>query len=479
MKKIIIMITLFLLLISTGYSETGKKNATIIPVSGMIDPGLKTFIERATDEAVAASTDIIIYEMDTFGGEVEAALEISDIITAIPDSILTIAYVKTKAISAGALIALSCNKLVMKQNTTIGDCAPIMQGQEGPKMLGEKFQSPLRAKFRSLAKKNNYPSRLAEAMVSDNLEIIRIETPDGEKDISGTEFNDLNEKEKLAIVKKRTIVEKGKLLTMDAHEARELGFTGLIVDTFDDLLKSYNIQKPLKTMEITRSEASVRFIRKVAPVLMLIGLAGIGLEIKSPGLIWPAAIGIFCLGLVFGSQYLVGMANYIELILFAAGVILLFIEINFIPGFGVFGVTGLVLVFISLILSFQNFVLPKPEFPWQMETLENNLLRVAFSVIGSLVLFLIMGKWLVTSSGLRRLVLNDSEMKTEGYVAAQTGIDSLLGKQGIAESTLRPAGTAIIEKIRYDVITNGEFIEKGTALKVTSTQGNRIVVEKL
>jgi len=144
----IVLVVLFL-----GSALFGR--AVVIPIEKDIESGLVTFLKRAIADADTLNPEVIIFEVNTFGGRVDAALEIVTLISDIKTP--TVAYVKEKAISAGALIALACGDLYMKENTTIGDCAPITIGQEGPKLMGEKFQSPLRAKFRALAKKKRVP----------------------------------------------------------------------------------------------------------------------------------------------------------------------------------------------------------------------------------------------------------------------------------------------------------------------------------
>ena len=165
-----VVLCLSLFLTGPGLAADTSKDVYVIPVSGDVEPAMAAYIERAVQEAGTDPETTIILELDTFGGRVDSALKIVETMTAI-NGPRTIAFVKNKAISAGALIALSCNTLVMQPNTTIGDCAPISFSQEGAKMLGEKFQSPLRAKFRTLARRNGYPLALAESMVSAHLEI--------------------------------------------------------------------------------------------------------------------------------------------------------------------------------------------------------------------------------------------------------------------------------------------------------------------
>ncbi|MBD3393885.1 MAG: serine protease, partial [Chitinivibrionales bacterium] len=152
--------------------DTTPKTVFVVPVTGNVDPGMAAFIARGAREASTEADALLVIEMDTFGGRVDAALQIVDTLLNTP--VETVAFVKTKAISAGALIALSCRRLVMKHTTTIGDCAPIALSNEGPRMLGEKFQSPLRAKFRTIARRNGYPETLAESMVTADMQVHKV-----------------------------------------------------------------------------------------------------------------------------------------------------------------------------------------------------------------------------------------------------------------------------------------------------------------
>ena len=151
-----------------------KKQAVWIKLEGDVDPAMYEFCARAIGEAIEKKPDYIVFEINTFGGRLDAAFDLVDTIMAVkgPE---TIALVKKKAISAGSLIALACKKLYMLEATTIGDCAPIVQGGDGtPQIVGEKIQSPLRAKFRNLAQRNGYPELLASSFVTPELEVLEL-----------------------------------------------------------------------------------------------------------------------------------------------------------------------------------------------------------------------------------------------------------------------------------------------------------------
>ncbi|MBW1897788.1 MAG: serine protease, partial [Deltaproteobacteria bacterium] len=345
---------------------------------------MASFIERALQDA--SDGEIAVLEIDTFGGRVDSALKIVDLILD-THQIKTIAYVSKKAISAGALIALSCDELVMKRNTTIGDCAPITFSKEGPKMMGEKFQSPLRAKFRALAKQNGYPEALAESMVTPDMEVLEVKMAEKTVYMDSVDFEDLSPLQKKKIISKKTVVKKGELLTMDDSEASLLGFSRMSVANIDEFIKKIGIKEyQIVKIEQKWSETLSRFINSIASVLLLIGLAALYIELKAPGFGAPGIIGVVCLALVFLNQYIVGLADYTELIAIAIGFVLLGFELFVIPGFGIAGVAGIIFIAVGMILAFQDFVIPKPEFPWEADLLAGNVIQVLGSFLAAFVI---------------------------------------------------------------------------------------------
>ena len=224
--RLIFILAGFITLLSwaVGFSLEKKHKVYVIPVSGTVEPGMAAYVKRALEDIKDETDAVIVFKMDTFGGRVDAALDIVDTVSSIPKG-KTIAYVEKRAISAGALIALSSNLLFMKDNTIIGDCAPIINTQEGQKMAGEKVQTVLRAKFRALAKRNNYPVKLSESMVSLDMEIYKIVMDGKTQFIDKKAWDDFTDAEKEKISFKKTIVAKGELLTMDDAEAFDLKFS--------------------------------------------------------------------------------------------------------------------------------------------------------------------------------------------------------------------------------------------------------------
>ena len=377
------------------------------------------------------------------------------------------------------MIALACNDLVMKHHTTIGDCAPISYSNEGPKVMGEKFQSPLRAKFRTLARRNGYPETLAESMVTAEMEVYEVKMPDKTLYLDSSEYADLSPKDKDKILSKRTVVAKGELLTMDDTEAKELGFSRMSVSDIDEMLRQLGVGAYEKTrVEQTWSETFVRFIGMAAPILMMIGLAALYTELKAPGFGIPGIIGVTLLALVFLNQYLVGLADYTELLIIVLGVVLLGFELFVIPGFGIAGISGLLCITIGMILTLQDFVIPDPSFPWQWELLTKNIIQV----LGALVFAVI------TALLFLRYVFPRLSVVVRGpYLSATLGnshADSVeamgahVGDSGMAMTFLRPSGKVKISGEIFDVVTDGEFMEKDTPVTITAIKGNRIIVSR-
>ena len=471
-------ILLFCAALSAQVDSVGgiRKKIIIIPVSGNVDPALAAFIGRALRDYPSDDSTLFILEMDTFGGRVDAALKIVDTLSSLPKG-STVAFVKNRAISAGALIALACSKLVMRHNTTIGDCAPITVSNEGPKMLGEKFQSPLRARFRALAKRNNYPPLLAESMVTAEMIVIKITMPDTVLYLDSAGLADLPPDRKKRIVSRETIVRRGELLTMDNHEAQELGFSCASVNTIEELLAIFNSNDyNIIRVQQNWSEKLVSFIAVIAPILMMIGFAALYTEMKSPGFGIPGIVGIVCLALVFGGQYIVGLADYTEILLLAVGMILLAAEVFVIPGFGIAGILGILFLAAGMMLSFQDFVIPEPNIPWQKELLKRNLQTVALSLAGSIILIILFFKYIFP----RLSTVITGPSLTENLASAHIDSDGKppvsVGDRGVVVKPLRPSGSIQVGQEIYDAIAEGEFLEKGTPVVVSKIRGNTITV---
>jgi membrane-bound serine protease (ClpP class) len=465
--------------------RTLATSIAVIPIRGNIDYGLLKSVERRIDEALAAEADLIIFEMDTYGGQLDPAIEIGDRINAVKsetdDHVFTVAYVDKKAISAGALISLSCRQIVMKDSTTLGDCQPIMVSPQTQAMepAPEKIETMVRAVMRKYAQSNGYPEALCVAMVDPELEVYRVTFPgESAEYLSKRDFDDLPADRREA-AKKDRVVDAGELLTMSAGEAKELGFSRATVSGLDEVVSLYAAAGARRvTYDTNWSEEMVRFLNSppVAGILLMGGILALYLAFKTPGLGAPEAVALGCFAILFLSKYMVGLANAVEVLIFLAGMALVLVEIFLIPGFGVVGITGILCIFISLVLAFQKFTIPETTF--EVRFLVKNLFIIFGSFTTATVLFMVLVRFLPKTPFFNKLVLKTVQSPESGYTVATAEQHGLVGAHGVAMSNLRPSGRAEVAGETMLVVADGEFIEPGTAIVVSEVRGNRVVVRK-
>jgi membrane-bound serine protease (ClpP class) len=455
-----------------------KPKVFIISVKEMVEPGMAAYIKRSLESIQSGPDDIVIFKLDTFGGRVDSAIDIVDSISNIPKG-KTIAFVEKRAISAGALIALSSGQLIMKNNTFIGDCAPIISSSEGQQMAGEKVETVLRAKFRSLARKNNYPAVLAESMVSLDMEVYQVEMDGKKLYMDKNAYDDLTEKEKQKIKSKKTIVAKGELLTMDDVEAFTLGFSRKSVRDLDEALEFLGCDdSDIINVEESWSENLVGFLQPLLPILMLIGIGGLYMEMKAPGFGLPGAIGIVCLCIVFFNQYLVGLADYTEFLLLLLGILLMGLEIFVFPGFGLAGISALLIIGVGVVLSLQNFVIPDPSFPWEKSLLINNMAEVLGTFVLAFFLSIFMVRFVLPK--ISRMFKHSPYLETtlgEYHMYVVPALSLKSGDVGLAYTNLRPSGKVIVNKRKIDAITRGDFVEQGMPVIIDSIEHNKVIVK--
>jgi membrane-bound serine protease (ClpP class) len=425
-----------------------EKDVYVIPIRGVIDLGLSSFVRRVVREAEEKKTQCIILELETFGGRVDAATEIRD--SLFESDIKTIAFVNKRAISAGALISLACEHIVMAPGSTIGAATPvaIAPGTAQIQPSDEKTISYVRKEFKATAERNNHPTTLAEAMVDPDVEI-------------------------------EGVIEKGKLLTLTTEEALKLKLAEHKVSEIGEILNLYGLgNAQVVRAEITWSENLVRFLTHpvVSGLLLTFGLLGIFFELRIPGWGVSGTIGLVCLALFFGAQYMVGLARWIEPLLFLVGAVLLSVEIFIVPGFGITGVSGILLIVASLFLALVKH--PMPKTPIDVSRLVQATYVVGASLIGTFLIAIFSFRLMPKIPLLSRLILTSDEKREKGFRSTSVELEKLTGKLGVALTMLRPVGKAQFGDVILDVVTEGELIEKGRQVEVIKVEGNRIVVSE-
>lgn len=437
MKKIIFLFISIMLFEGILYAQKSIIYQGII--EGEIDLGLAPYVKRVIEEAEKNNADAVVFKINTFGGRVDAATQIKDAI--LNSKVLTIAFIDKRAISAGALISLSCVKIVMVPGASIG--ASTVVDQTGQKQ-SEKYQSYMRSEMRATAEKNGRPAEIAEAMVDESIVI-------------------------------EGLVDSTKLVTLTSKEAVSYGIADTVLYNLEEALSAFGLENPeIVEVEGNWAENVLRFLNNpiISSLLIMIGLVGMFTEIKTPGWGLPGTAAVIALTLFFGANYILELASIIEILLFAIGVVLLILEIFVIPGFGIPGILGVILVIGSLFLG---LISDFPIVSWEL--IEDAIIQLATVFIITGVLIFVLSKILPQSSFFNKLILVDEIKEQSGYSSKET-LKHLIGIEGKALTDLRPAGTAILNNERIDVVTEGDYVSHDSEIKVIKVEGSKVVVTK-
>ncbi len=429
----LLMLLLFLFASILPVAAISDKTVMIVPVEKTVEKGLAAFIERAFTEAKEENVDIIILEINTPGGSVDAVLDIKTTIMNSP--ITSVALVKGQAISAGALIALSADHIAMQPGATLGD-AEMRIGNE--RLTDEKLLSNWKKELASAAEAQGRDPEIAMAFADRDMVI-------------------------------EGVIEEGKLLTLTTKEALELGMADYQVQNREELLDLFGLENPrIINADPTTTERIARFLTNplISPILLTLGIAGLAIEFLTAGGFGIfGLIGLGSLALFFAGFIVLGMSNWTVVLLFILGILLLIGE-AFAPGFGILGISGLISIIASIVLVSPSF--------------EAALISLTVALIGTIILVPISFKFLAVRGVWQKLILGSKLGTEEGYVAAKKELADYINKEGVAINTLRPAGTVELEDgTRLDVVSSGDYIPKDSKVRIVKVEGNRIVVQKI
>jgi len=424
-------------------AENEEKKILLGKIDDNIDPRTNRYTKLLLEEASKSEYDIVVIEMDTYGGAVNDA---DDIRTRILDFNKPIyVWINKDAASAGALISIACDSIYMSSGASIGAATVVTgDGAQAP----DKYQSYMRSIMRSTAEAKGRDPKIAEAMVDEDISVDSVSM-------------------------------EGKVITFSTKEAIKYGFCDAELNSVDEILvrqgiENYNITE----FELGSAEGIISFFLNpiVSSILILLILGGLYFELQTPGIGFPIMASVTALILYLVPYYLNGVAENWEIVLFFVGIILIAIEVFIIPGFGVFGVFGLFTSIGSLILIMLNndffdftFVLSKD--------LVSSSLSVLISVLSFLLLVLFGGVKITDTKAFKKIALEETQESSKGFISKKYS-DELIGVKGKSFSVLRPSGKVIINEKIYDASTNGEFIEKNKNVEVISNEGSSLKVKK-
>lgn len=433
---------LFAFLLSVASLLAQEKKVLVMEIKDVIDPRMHRYVDLALMEANQIKADIVIIEMDTYGGVLTDAKEIVDKIMHYKNPVWV--YINSDAASAGALISIACDSIYMSPGASIGAATVVDgEGQKAP----DKYQSYMRSIMRSTAEENGRDPRIAEGMVDESIVI-------------------------------EGVKEEGKIITFSTSEALKHGFCEARVESIEEILERNQVKNyALHKFELGATEKIISIVLNpfISSLLILIIIAGIYFEMQTPGLGFAGLASLVALILYLVPYYLNGLAANWEIIAFFVGIGLIGVEIFVLPGFGVAGISGIVLTVGSLFLIMIN----NDAFDFEFVPMNDLLYALAAAIggtLGGMILLLVGGSKLPETRFFKHVALTDTQNRSAGYVSLQY-TESLIGKRGTAVTVLRPSGKVMIDDRIYDAYTRGDFIEKGQVIEIISEEGSSLKVK--
>jgi membrane-bound serine protease (ClpP class) len=435
---------LLMVLLLPAFALEAQTKVMVMEIKSEIDTRTTRYVELGLQQAKDTKADIVVIEMNTYGGGFTDAKNIVQMLLKFEKP--TWVFINTNAASAGALISIACDSIYMSGGSSIG-AATVVDG-EGTKAI-DKYQSYMRAIMRSAAEENHRDTTIAQGMVEEGFAIPGIK-------------------------------KVGQVITFSTSEAIKYGFCEGKVESIEEILKKNNISNyTLERFELSTAEKIIAFFLNpfISGILILVILAGIYFEMQAPGLGFAGAAALVALILYLVPFYLNGLAENWEILALIIGFALIAAEIFIIPGFGVAGVSGIAIVIASLVLimvnnDFFNFDLVSKS------SLTTALIVATGGLLGGIVLLFLVGGKLLDSKQFKKIALPDTQNSKDGYTSTSI-LEPMTGKTGVAHTVLRPSGKVLIDGQFYDAYSRGEYIEKGEAIEVVAHETTSLKVKRI
>jgi len=444
-SSFILVIILMLFSINLLHSQDSIFRIYKFNIKEEIAPPVWRDTQKAFEEAKELKADLILIHMNTYGGMLDAADSIRTII--LKSDIPVYVFIDNNAASAGALISIACDSIYMHPGANIG--AATVVDQSG-KPLPDKYQSYMRSMMRSTAESSGRDPEIAQAMVDPRIYI---------EGISDT----------------------GQVLTFTAREAVKFNFCEGIAESVDEVLELANIEEyTIIEQKLTFTDKIIKLLINpfVSGILIMLIIGGIYFELQTPGIGFPIAASVLAAIVYFMPLYIEGLAEHWEIVIFIVGVILIAVEIFAIPGFGVPGILGIIMIVAGLTLSMTGNI----GFDFtgiEVTGLVKSFFIVIIAMFLSILLSFYFGRKVLTTTTFGHLALDSIQNKKEGYTSSINAYEKMIGETGIAFTVLRPAGKVKIGEEIFDASAEAGYIEKGDAIKVTDYQTSQLFVVKV
>lgn len=414
-------------------------------IKEMIAPPVWHLTKTAMKAAEENSVDLILIHMNTYGGMLESA---DSIRTALLQSNIPVwVFIDNNAASAGALISIACDSIYMRPGANIGAATVVDQAGE---VVPDKYQSYMRSMMRATAEAKGRDPKIAEGMVDPRIKIPGVS-------------------------------DSGQVITFTTSEAIKFGFAEGEAESLEGVLKTAGLSEfKIIRHHLTFTDKIIRFLINpiVSGLLIMVIIGGIYFELQTPGVGFPLAAAVTAALLYFAPLYIEGIATHWEIIIFIIGVILIAIEIFVLPGFGVAGISGIIMVILGLSLGMvESDGFELGTFPFDKMIVA--LFTVIIASFVSLALSFWISRKIFTTTTFGELALATTQDRNDGYTSAQASYEKMIGAEGVAKTVLRPAGKILIGDDTYDATAESGFIEKGEKVKVTSYINAQLFVRKI
>lgn len=419
------MVLVLIMIISQFTSAENLGDVYVIPIKGDINKATYNFVNSKVNEVLKSSPKAIIFEIDTYGGQIQETEKIKNLIMSL--DIPTISFVNNKAESAGVLLTIASEKVVMAKSSTIGSAETIPNT--------EKVLSMWRSFLRDAAQQRGRDPKIVEAMADSDIHI-------------------------------EGLSEEGKLLNLTGNEALQLGIADLIADNYEDILSNFNISySNIVKVDENLELKFAKFLAGsyVSTLLITLGLVGLVIEVFTPGFGLGGIISIISFGLFFAGNIMAGNSQWTSLIIFVVGLILLVIE-AISPGFGLPGISGIILIIVGIVLA--------------MGSLQSAIMSLSVSIILTAVITILLVKKGQKIQAFNKIILSTRQEDEEGYLSAIPKVE-YLDREGMAITDLRPSGVIEIDEEKLDALSEGSYIPKGSQIKVIKVEGSKIIVRRL
>jgi len=445
MNKVIGFILVFLVAVVNTTHAQSPTRVMVMEIKAEIDPRMSRYVNLALEHATKTEADIVVVEMHTYGGTLNDAKEIADRLLDFEKPVWV--FIKTNALSAGALISIACDSIYMSAGASIG-AATVVSGTGG-EAAPDKYQSAMRSFMRSFAEANGRDPRIAEGMVDERIVI-------------------------------DSLKQAGKVITLTTSEALTAGYCERQVETVEEILQANSVERyDLDRFTLSLTERIIAFFLNpfISGLLILIIIGGIYFELQTPGIGFPLFAAVLALVLYLVPYYLNGLAEYWEILALFIGIVLIVLEIFVIPGFGVAGVLGIAFTISSLVLIMLNNDFFNFDFV-PLGDIVVAMIAALGGITGGVFLLFVAGPKLTRSRAFQSIALNDTQEKDSGYTSMSFP-PGIVGQKGTAYTILRPSGKIMVEGTLYDAYTRGEFIEKGNSVEVIAAEGTSLRVKKV